>query len=1150
MKNSIHTRIALCLLVLFALALSVAVAQETTAGLQGFVKDQSGAFISSATVEIEGVSLIGAKKAETDTGGFYRLTGLPPGSYTLTVTARGFKVEKRAGIVLEVGRLPNVDIQLEVGAASETVEVSGAAPLVDVAQSKVQTNVTQDILANAPAGRSFQSVIQFAPGARAEPLQGGPAGTTTASGQLGYQIDGSGNSENSYLVEGQETADVQNGAANTNVPMEFIQEVVVKSSGFEAEHGGALGGVINVIQKRGSNSWHGSVFTYYEGDSLDSAPDQLLRRDPTTSANAGGQPFLDQTAQYIQPKKDHYRYWEPGFEAGGDLMKDRVWLFLSTVPRLERRERTVFMTTLNGPRTFLESNETYYSLARLDVRATDKIRLFGSWQYNYEKGRGANFNGGTGPLVLTLPNADNVNGQLNTTAGNNPDNFNSGIGFVRPSVIYNVGGDISFSPAVVFTSRFGRVYNDYQDRGIPVGIRYFYRDTTYPYAAGSAPAPDTTASLDGQTLGVAAPGSVQTTGFSTIGDNTTTSFNRFERLSWNTDLGVFKKGFGTHNFKVGFGLNRLKNDTVSGFNTADVYVGFGLPWSPSLSSPACVDAGGNAVPCAPADRTKPGEHCADVEAENVTLFGNVPGADTCRGNWGTVNLRELGTRGKAASYNYALYGQDAWTVGHGVTLNLGVRFDKEHVPTFVAGNPGISFGFGDKVAPRLGASWDVLQNGKVKLYGSFGYFYDIMKYELPRGSFGGDYWHDCAYALDNPDVFSAIIPLRGADGHYCPRTGGAAGTITGARFIANEDFRLPVNDVSQGPTGLIDPHLKPMKQHEMVIGADWAIRRNLALETRWSRKRLDDTIEDAGTILPNGEQYYLVNPGKGINATKCDGCPPNPVASRRYDGFEFRLTKTSSAKWFGALSYTYSRLYGNYSGLTATDISDGGGGRQGSNTSRAFDEPFMSFDAHGKVIDGPEATDRPNAIKGFGYYRLKWWKVETLLGGYQVWYSGSPLASYASVWGAPVFVEGRGNFVNVTRDPATGDFVLGSVTARRTPSFSQSDLSVINEMSVSKQNERLKLGFEVNILNLFNQHSPTFFDTNLYRSGSISPSSAAAGGGPDYQLLETGGYNYIASSNATAPFDQNTHRTLNSMYGQPYGFQSPRGIRLKVKFVF
>src|SRR5205814_9417965 len=105
----------------------------------------------------------------------------------------------------------------------------------------------------------------------------------------------------------------------------------------------------------------------------------------------------------------------------------------------------------------------------------------------------------------------------------------------------------------------------------------------------------------------------------------------------------------------------------------------------------------------------------------------------------------------------------------------------------------------------------------------------------------------------------------------------------------------------------------------------------------------------------------------------CNGCPPNPKAVRNYDGVEFRLTRRGGNKT-GSLSYTYSRLYGNYSGLTATDISDGQG-RNGANTDRAFDEPFMSFDAPAKAIDGPLATDRPNTFKAYGYYTLKWWKL-------------------------------------------------------------------------------------------------------------------------------------------------------------------------------
>lgn len=1130
----------LLLLLIASLIIPAAFAQETTGGLQGTVKDPSGAVVSGATVDVTSPSLIGKKSATTDSGGYYRFANLPPGTYTMTVTAPNFRSYKQEGISIATGHLPSIDITLQVGTASETVEVTGAAPIVDVTQSKVQTNVTEDVLQNVPKGRSFQSVIQFAPGARSEPLQGG------------YQIDGASNSENSYLVEGQETASIQTGASNTNVPMEFIQEVQIKSSGFEAEYGGALGGVVNVVQKRGSNEWHGSVFTYYQGDAFDSAPTRTLRRNPNTSATSASTTRRDQAAEYYQPIKDHYRIWEPGIELGGYLLKDKLWVFGSTVPRLSRTERTVNMAASSGPRTFPQSVDTYYSMARVDFLATQKIRLFGAWNYGYQKGRGT-----------ALPGADNAYGStcgttaaagcigFNPASGDPLDNYNAGIGYVQPSVIYNTGADITLTPNLVATARYGYFYNDYQDRGLFQGIRYWYRDTTYNYGTGLAPAPSTLTSLNGQTLGAACPSCVQATGYSNIGTNYGTQFDKYSRNSVSADLAYFKKALGTHNLKFGYAMNRLYNNVSNGYNTAAVYIAFGREWSPSLSSPACTDAAGDPVPCPAAQRTAPGEHCADIEAENVALFGTAGG---CIGNWGTINLRDLATVGKVSSFNHALYVQDAWTIGHGITLNLGVRFDKEDLPSYSAGNPGISFGWGDKVAPRLGASWDMFGNGKFKVYGSFGYFYDIMKFEMPRGSFGGDWWHDCVYALDNPNFTVNIVPQRDATNHhYCPGTGGATGTITGARFIANEDFRVPSNSplsaldpVKGTPRSGVDPNLKPMKQHEMVVGADWALSPTLAFETRYSRKRLDRTIEDAGVITPYGEQYYIVNPGFGDNALTCNGCPPNPKADRRYDGVEFRITKRSSGRWFGSASYTYSRLYGNYSGLTATDISDGGAARNSPNVDRAFDEPFMSFSSTGKKIDGPLPTDRPHTFKAYGYYNLKWWKFNTLLGAYQQWYSGTPLTSYMSVWGAPVFIGNRGQWVDVTKD-ASGTWSGGSLKERRTPIFSQTDFNVVQEMHVSKSNEKLVAAFEANISNIFNQHSVTAIQSNLLRSGSVSPRGTS---NPPYQLLETG-FNFLQAANGQAyGISASGRGTLSSLYGLPYSWQNPRTMRFKVRFTF
>ncbi len=1113
----------LLLAVLVALVAPTIFGQETTAGLQGTVKDPSGAVIVKATVEVTSPALIGAKRMETDQGGNYRFTNLPPGTYTINVTASGFRPYKQENITLAVGRLPTVDIKMGVGAVTETVEVSAEALLVDTAQSKVQTNIGDDVLMNVPTTRSFQGVIQFAPGARSEPLQ------------AGYQIDGASNSENAYLVEGLETASVFDGHSAVNVPMDFIEEVQVKSSGFEAEYGGALGGVVNVIQKRGANDWHGDVFTYYQGSRFDAAPNPSLLKNPQIPANANGAKRLDQPPEVYNLKKDTYRYVTPGFSLGGSLVRDRLWLFASTAPELQTRARTVNFAASSGvpgDRTFHYNLNTYYSLARLDFLATQKIRLYGAWSYSYQRGTGT-----------SLPQADDVRGNYNSASTTNPDNFNGGIGYVAPNVVYNTGADITLTPNLILTTRYGYFFQNYGDRGLPTGIRYIYRDTNYPYSTGNAPALASSTALDGTVL--PAP-YVNATGWANIGDNRQTTFDAWKRYNFNQDLAYFRRALGgTHNLKFGYGFNHGFNNILNNYNSADVYVAYNVPYAPMTT---------NGI-----------DRCNAIIAENKAKYGAAGGApdgSDCQGLWGTVNVRDLATNGKVGGWNHSLYAQDAWNIGGGVTLNIGLRLDKENLPSYQAGYQGISFGWGDKLAPRLGGSWDVLRNGKVKVYGSFGYFYDIMKYQLPRGSFGGDYWHDCVYALDQPN-FGLISPQRDSQGHYCPLGGGstpAVGSMPGMRFIENFDYREPANDPSQpgalGKSGLVDPHLKPMKQHEMVFGADFSLTPRLALETRYSRKRLDRTIEDAGIITQNGEIYYIVNPGFGVNSVtpNCIGCPPNPKAIRNYDGFEVRLTKQMTKNWFGSFSYTYSRLYGNYSGLTATDISDGGAGRNGANTDRAFDEPYMSFDAHGKAIDGPLATDRPNAFKAYGYYNLKWWKFNTLIGGYEQIYSGTPLNSYVSVWGAPVFVEGRGNVVDVTRDPTTGDWIAGKAHSARTPYYTQADLSISQDFHLKKTNEAVIARVGAECFNCFNQHSPTYVTQNLIRTSGLNPAICGGAGtnctptedemaGFDYGVLMTKGYGYIAQANSQG-------RTLNSLNGMAYQWQNPRTLRFTVKVSF
>ena len=223
--------VAVTCLVSLVLLSCLAYAQETTGGIQGTVKDPQGAVISGATVEISGPTLIGKKTVVTDNDGFYRFAQLPPGEYEMTTTAKGFSTSKQSGIKLAVGALPVINVSLKVGGASETVEVSSEALAVDVTQSKVQKNVTKEILDGIPKGRSFQTVIPFAPGARAEPLQGGTMGRDN-----GFQIDGASDSENVYLIDGVNTTNIANGGVGKNFQIDFIQEVDRKSTRLNSSH--------------------------------------------------------------------------------------------------------------------------------------------------------------------------------------------------------------------------------------------------------------------------------------------------------------------------------------------------------------------------------------------------------------------------------------------------------------------------------------------------------------------------------------------------------------------------------------------------------------------------------------------------------------------------------------------------------------------------------------------------------------------------------------------------------------------------------------------------------------------------------------------------------------------------------------------------
>ena len=499
----------------------------------------------------------------------------------------------------------------------------------------------------------------------------------------------------------------------------------------------------------------------------------------------------------------------------------------------------------------------------------------------------------------------------------------------------------------------------------------------------------------------------------------------------------------------------------------------------------------------------------------------------------------------------------------------------------------------------------------MKIFGSYGVVNDVMKLLLAQTSFGAQRWNNCTYPVGpntsgtfaNSDV--TIQPLPYFNG--CPVGGPTAGAnfaggvvpsvftdkATGTQLIENTNFR---------PEEPVAPGVKPYRQHEYVAGVDYQIGRDWAFEARYDRRRLDHVIEDASLSAPCCFEFYtIVNPGQGVDKTLdgyanflrslgagygpgvpafdptkgfdptgiCanGGCPNNPQAVRNYDGLEFRLTKSMSHGFAGMFSYTWSSLWGNYTGLTTTDQSDGGTtGRNSPDTSRAFDEPFYYFSYKGTSSNGPLPTDRPSTLKGNVYYQLPWWSKTqtTTLGLFQVAYQGSPVSSYVDLGlgccSEPIeatYAWGRGNFVNATPDPTTGLITLGGVSAKRTPWYTQTDLNLSHAIKVNKNNEAQVLTFNVTATNLFNQRAVVSYGEGLnswyYGDALFQLGLFAPGGAAYYKQVETG-YNPQAVLNSS----QTTCNglgfacpvTMNSRYGQPNEWQFSRSMRFGVAFTF
>jgi outer membrane receptor protein involved in Fe transport len=282
-----------------------------TAQLNGTVRDASGGFVPKASITLRDVDTNRTYTAVSNDSGFYILPNLSPGNYELTVTAAGFATFTQKGIVLSVGQVATIDVSVKVATVGEKVEVSTEIPPVEPTRTEISQVIdTQQIQSVPLNGRLFTDFVLLTPGVTTgrTSLQS----TFTESEVTRISFGGMRDFSNLVTVDGADNINTATGSQRSTPSQEAVSEFRVVNNSFGADQGRALGGIVNIITKSGTNDLHGSLYDYIEND----------------AANAHN---LLQGISPIDGKQlpNTLRQNQFGGTLGGPIKKDKTFFFLN-----------------------------------------------------------------------------------------------------------------------------------------------------------------------------------------------------------------------------------------------------------------------------------------------------------------------------------------------------------------------------------------------------------------------------------------------------------------------------------------------------------------------------------------------------------------------------------------------------------------------------------------------------------------------------------------------------------------------------------------------------------------------------------------------------------------------------------------------------
>jgi outer membrane receptor for ferrienterochelin and colicin len=860
-------------LLLSLLSIASGLVAQTTGGISGVVTDDSGAPLPGVTVEARSPVLQGTQTAVTGADGSYRLALLPPGAYTVTASLTQYgRVEQAVQVLLD--RNVTADFRLRA-TAREDVVVSGEAPVVDSTTTTAGVNIGQRAIQNLPTGRNYSAVVQISPGVSTDASNNNVDQTTIT-------VYGSSGAENAFLVDGVNTTNIEYGLQGKELNFEFIEEIDVKTGGYEAEYGRATGGIVNVITKSGGNEFHGDAFGYFDDDSL--------------QADRKG------VGETLQGTSLGFTREDFGADLGGYIVKDRLWFFAA----YDRVTNTVQNALTAGP---FEGDEV----------ESKSRRNLGSGKLTWGLASGHTLVASFVQDPRTDSGAINdanhtLNGERATFLGRQDFGGRD----------YSLRWDGLFGPAFVMSAQ---------------AARHEERNSIGP-AGGEG---DTVQFVDTRAE------NFQTGGFGLI------QKKNFERDHFGLSGTWFLK---SHEFKSGLEFEQASADVVKRMSGGQQVTIFENPANPARPIY---------------------QH----------FYWTIPDATSTPFN---APLSQL-----VASPEHEIwtaYLQDRWTVLPGLTVNAGVRWDRQEI---IDASGVTRITLDDDFAPRLGVIWNPGRDRKTKVFGSYGLYYEEIPMDLVIRSFSFE---------RQPKVYNfdpvGIVPDPAAEALLAEESG-----------------------IFGGFTEPTDPDLENQHVREVLVGAEREVMPGLAVGAKYIYRDYGKVIEDF--LCADDGTYCIGNPGEGImeRVFTLDYATtfPAPDPKRIFRGVQVDVTRRFADNWQAMASYLWSTLEGNYDGEVAPFTNVG----PDPNISAAYD--YYDFFTDGQNRDditnrGPLSNDRRHQFKVSGLYVTPF-RLSVGLSAY--YRTGTPVTRYgfSDAYGRYEFFLTRRGAEGRTPDNYEADVHLG-----------------------------------------------------------------------------------------------------------------------------